>query len=365
MIIVITNSSLKDLKSNGARLVSGFHNASNERILFINRNRFGFERNEFNTFYFLPVPLMQFLSRSLQFLRYKAFKNLPARTLTHTYFSLITKIYVKLILYFYSGILTIYTLEPIIIKRHKKIKKFIFELNVAPPSRVIEVAQIFGSNPELLFLKQQVHAIRFCDILVVGSDYNVQYIDKSCRFKTRVLPRANNKDLGRDISSSVRIVADFMYVGNFTLSKGAALLIEIMSDPRMSKYTLSVIGRIPSGVRLLLPANIIELGFGNVRYDEGTVFVFPSYCEGSSRAVAEALYHRKLCLVSEAASGQITSGSFGLVVKDFNKETWISNMLYGLDLYKSGRVDDQLKKNTSIMLDLEKKYWSEIMGLLE
>jgi glycosyltransferase involved in cell wall biosynthesis len=109
----------------------------------------------------------------------------------------------------------------------------------------------------------------------------------------------------------------FIYAGNVSVRKGAALLIEAWSKADLRDANLTLVGSwglaesklraLPAGVRWLPPCSSQAL---RERYRESHVFVFPSYSDGFGLVLLEAMACGLPAIASEACIGPeiITAG---------------------------------------------------------
>jgi glycosyltransferase involved in cell wall biosynthesis len=113
---------------------------------------------------------------------------------------------------------------------------------------------------------------------------------------------------------------DFCFAGNINLRKGVADLLAAWSDPAFSNDRLHLCGRLyPEARRILRTghySSVITPGFINPgEYFQGCdVFVFPSWMEGSAKAVYEAMACGLPVIVTHSAGSIARDGLEGFIV---------------------------------------------------
>lgn len=348
-LLIVTGSNLKRSNSTGYRLIALAESLNQdfdiELICLDAPKNLNFKVKRF--------LILKYLSKLGQAIRYFVYSNFPARTLS-----------LKLFEFFFNAFIRIdkgsfvYSLEPIRLD-NKNIDKYVFELNVAPPNHIEYVVKEVGGLVEKSVSKSYELAISNADIIICGSEFNRKHLAVLTENKIFTLPRG----LGYEpsISSSLDSSFDVFFVGNFTLTKGAKLFVEIAR--RMPNKTFAVVGNVPNNARFAEP-NISYLGFqDSPNYKTGDVFLFLSMTEGSSRAVAEAMYNERICIVSEASSGQIDDGVNGYIVSD----NWSLNQIAELieDALTNSNKNEEIRKAArEKIMDIDLKYDQIIKNIL-
>jgi len=111
----------------------------------------------------------------------------------------------------------------------------------------------------------------------------------------------------------------WVLLGNVNYRKGVAELLEVFSDPVFAADRLHLCGRVNPEVGDLLDRagpHVLTPGFVNPsRYLQRChVFVMPSWMEGSSKAVFEAMAMGLPCIVSKSTGSIVRDGMDGYIV---------------------------------------------------
>tara|TARA_B110000908_G_C10267357_1_gene465699 strand:- start:4305 stop:5540 length:1236 start_codon:yes stop_codon:yes gene_type:complete len=168
------------------------------------------------------------------------------------------------------------------------------------------------------------------DYLLVNSDYVKKSFVKYGFKKERifVIPLGIRKDFFSLKSNyEVRRKYKLLYTGVLNKWKGIDLLIETaeLLYEKNIIFEFHLIGSISK--ELIIPNNLIEAGFiklhGHVTQDklksflkDSDIYVFPSYCEGSSQALKEAMSAGMPVIATEQSGAPIIDGVNGLIIED-------------------------------------------------
>lgn len=112
----------------------------------------------------------------------------------------------------------------------------------------------------------------------------------------------------------------FCFVGAISRRKGLAELLEAWQDPALARHELHLCGRISKDGQTILGqcarSNVVTPGFvDTARYLASCdVFVLPSWMEGSSKAVYEAMRAGLPCLVTHSTGSVVRHGIDGFVI---------------------------------------------------
>jgi glycosyltransferase involved in cell wall biosynthesis len=132
---------------------------------------------------------------------------------------------------------------------------------------------------------------------------------------------------------------DLLFVGHFDARKGADLIIEMMNgiaelDPSIR---LHVAGNISESGQAILdelgtPHNIVFhglVGFEKLRdlFSSAEAFVFPTYLEGSARAVSEAMAAGLPVITTPQSGAPIVNGVTGILLGARDSKDWIEAVL--------------------------------------
>jgi len=113
---------------------------------------------------------------------------------------------------------------------------------------------------------------------------------------------------------------DFCFAGSVCRRKGVEVLLEAWDHPAFSEDRLHLCGRVYPEIKSMLkqngPANVHVPGFVDTAeyFSQCHAYVFPSYLEGSSKSVYEAMAAGLPCVVTESSGSVIRDGVDGYVV---------------------------------------------------
>ena len=112
---------------------------------------------------------------------------------------------------------------------------------------------------------------------------------------------------------------NLLFVGNIDYRKGVGEIIKVMNDLKSENIQLICLGRMGTIGREFyqsLPENIEYKGFADPKefYKKADAFIFPSWCEGSAKAVYEAMSYGNAIITTEAAGSLVDHQSEGLIV---------------------------------------------------
>lgn len=148
----------------------------------------------------------------------------------------------------------------------------------------------------------------------------------------------------QDQGSAVR----FIYLGNINKSKGIRDLLEVWSSLGLKNCELFLLGRMNTEIQRYLSTNriknVVAPGFVDFRdyLIDNSCFVFPSYSEGSSKSVGEALSFCLPVVASTASGSDIRHNYDGLLFDPGDKEML---SYYMVELYHSYELRSRLAEN--------------------
>lgn len=127
---------------------------------------------------------------------------------------------------------------------------------------------------------------------------------------------------------------DICFMGNINRRKGVSELLSVWRDPVFSHDRLHLCGRINKDIKNLLPSlgseNILTPGFVN-SFDymlNCDVFVLPSWQEGSSKAVYEAMSIGLPSIVTHSSGSVIRDGIDGFVIDAGDSSSLKERMMF-------------------------------------
>ena len=195
-------------------------------------------------------------------------------------------------------------------------------------------------DPRQIALEQR--AFRLADILLVPSQFVAEELEKIGISKEAIrvvqfgvdtlgeLPSQSHDSLKQEngLCSGIH----WVLLGNVNFRKGVQELLEAWSDPMFAGDTLHLCGRLNPVVRELLKqagTNVHTPGFikPTEYLKQCHVFVMPSWMEGSSKAVFEAMAMGLPAIVSRSTGSVVRHGVDGFIVEAGDVEELKAAML--------------------------------------
>lgn len=194
-------------------------------------------------------------------------------------------------------------------------------------------------NPAQAAVEQEAYAL--ADRLLVPSDFVADELERLGvnRQKMRVV------HFGVDVSSlrpspkpgmkerdGLATGINWVMLGNVNYRKGVGELLEVWRDPVFAEDTLHLCGRVNPEVSALLKRagqNVLTPGFVNPAdyLNRCHVFVMPSWMEGSSKAVFEAMAMGLPAIVSSSTGSVVREGIDGYSIEAGDSATLKERML--------------------------------------
>lgn len=177
--------------------------------------------------------------------------------------------------------------------------------------------------------RMEREAFALADLLVVPSEFVMEELERIgvARARMRLVPfgvdfpplHARGGSLVADGSSGTSNGIEWVMLGNVNYRKGVAELLNAFSDPVFASDRLHLCGRVNPEVKGLLDIagpNIITPGFVSPSeyLKRCHVFVMPSWMEGSSKAVFEAMAMGLPCIVSKSTGSVVRDGLDGYII---------------------------------------------------
>jgi len=198
-------------------------------------------------------------------------------------------------------------------------------------------ARIFAEQGRI-----EQEAFALADMLIVPSGFVAEELERIgvSRDRMRLVPFGVDVPVSMDrqapapvkLSSGLSSGIEWVMLGNVNYRKGVAELLEAFSDPVFAGDRLHLCGRVNPEVRPLLDKagpNVLTPGFvdpsGYLR--QCHAFVMPSWMEGSSKAVFEAMAMGLPCIVSKSTGSVVRDGVDGYVVDAGDVNALKSSML--------------------------------------
>lgn len=242
-----------------------------------------------------------------------------------------------------SRICHIWESSPDIIKLYKD-NGFITILDVpiAPTKYAITTFEHYNENIKIDYsfnIEQEKKSFDIVDYIISPSDFVTDIlvsinVDKNKIFTvpfgvdtyTQKL-RSFQKDYKKD-------GIDFCFAGSINKRKGVEVLLNVWKDPAFKNDRLHLCGRLYPEIEMILKEyafdNVIVPGFVNTQeyFQKCDVYVFPSFLEGSSKSVYEAMNSGLACIVTTNSGSVIQNGGDGFVIPMANEMELKEKMLY-------------------------------------
>jgi len=204
----------------------------------------------------------------------------------------------------------------------------VLDIPIAPGEYALRISQQFGIS----FLKTRQNKIELdhaayerADVIVAPSKFvadellavgvkneKIRIIEFGVDIKSQ-FPIRNIKKNSGDI--------DFVFVGNVNRRKGVDLLVSAWDNADFKNDRLHLCGRVFPEIKPYLTSkhggNILTPGFINPfdYLQQCDVFVFPSWLEGSAKAVYEAMACGLPVIVTDSSGSVVRHGIDGFVIK--------------------------------------------------
>jgi glycosyltransferase involved in cell wall biosynthesis len=216
--------------------------------------------------------------------------------------------------------------------------KVVLDVPMAPTATSRQLIEKFGNSlklhPHDSIDKLERDCFRIADFIIAPSEFVKNELVKMriSPAKIFVIPFGAN---GRQPSQNAKISSErprengihFCFAGNISARKGIDTLLEAWNHPIFMNDTLHLCGRLyPDMVKLIAKFNFKNIrtpGFVDVHryFQDCDVYVFPSFLEGSSKSVYQAMASGLPCIVTPNTGSIIRDGQDGFIVDPGNAET--------------------------------------------
>lgn len=218
----------------------------------------------------------------------------------------------------------------------------VLDIPIAPASYSQRIARS-GRAPFMLddsrFVALEHEAHRLADVLLAPSAFVRDELLRAglpgerievVPFGAPTLPGSQTRRDDRQPDAPLR----FCFVGAVSRRKGLAELLDAWADPALARHELHLCGRIGKEGQAILDEaprpHVITPGFVDTgRYLSGCdVFVLPSWMEGSSKAVYEAMQAGLPCVVTHSTGSVVRHGVDGFVIEAGDVESLRQHLLW-------------------------------------
>jgi glycosyltransferase involved in cell wall biosynthesis len=183
-----------------------------------------------------------------------------------------------------------------------------------------------GKGQGLNFFQRQMdiedEAFALADLLIAPSSFVASELELSGvpAEKIRVVEFGTHLPEDARQAAGDKVGIDFALVGNVSQRKGAAELLNVWSDPDFAPDRLHLCGRMTPGVARQIQtmqfSNVLAPGFIKpFEYLQSCdVFVFPSWSEGSAKAIYEAMACGLPVITTHSAGSVVRHGVDGFII---------------------------------------------------
>jgi len=202
-----------------------------------------------------------------------------------------------------------------------------FEMNEILRPEYLKYGVKFNIDPYKPFWKGVLQDCNDADYILVNSDYVkntfIKFGYKKEKIKVIYLGVSDNF-LGVKNRYKIKNEARILFVGEFGFRKGGEYILKALDLLNKSefKYKLIIIGPTKGFKKILNNYKDLNIDIiGSVSYDalvnyykESDIFLFPSLCEGGTRAGMEAMAAGLPILVTDNCGLPVTNGENGIIV---------------------------------------------------
>ncbi|NJA05726.1 glycosyltransferase family 4 protein [Methylococcaceae bacterium WWC4] len=216
----------------------------------------------------------------------------------------------------------------------------VLDTPVAPTAYSLRIRQTYGldclmTHQSMLDFERQ--AFELADRIVAPSQFVADELLAEGVARTKIRVVEFGVDIPKPVSSARKQSkdgVDFVFVGNVNRRKGTDLLIAAWDDPAFRDDRLHLCGRVfpefnryltaTQGGKIVLPGFIKP--FDYLQHCE--IFVFPSWLEGSAKAVYEAMACGLPVIATHSAGSIIRDGIDGFIIDAGDVGTLRKRMLW-------------------------------------
>lgn len=195
------------------------------------------------------------------------------------------------------------------------------EVPILPPDAIDNNSQLAAFSQPKGLVRRQRQAFNHSDQILVPSKFIYQSLRPNEKNKTSIVKFGVGFDVKKpEISHQKQKGIDFCFVGNVGKRKGFFELIQAFADPEFAEDRLHVYGRYPPWIKLwcflINKKNIWFYGVVDIKthLPNSDVLVLPSWIEGSSKAVLEAMYFGVPVIVTRNCGSPVKNNFSGILV---------------------------------------------------
>jgi len=205
--------------------------------------------------------------------------------------------------------------------------KVILDFPIAPLNYARDLIEKFPFD-EMFFCKKnfllETKSIHLADLVICPSTFVKKCISDLgiASEKLSVVSFGADSNSSKINRTKTKRPFTYCFAGNVSDRKGINYLLEIWNDPLFKDDRLFLLGRVsPKYVKLIKNninfKNIITPGFVDIEnyFMESDVYVFPSFMEGSSKSIYEAMSYELACIVTKQSGSVIKHLYDGILIE--------------------------------------------------
>ena len=365
-VILIVNSHLKRPGNFGVRAQRICSLLEEKNINFMCISRGGGKTSSYTN-----LSFFSFFARGLNYLRLRLFKNLNHRKIERLIFEFFVIRILKQTI-FTNTVVHLWEYSPRIIKFiQDKGGKVVLET----PNVTLNYIRELEGQPIYKYLNYHSSqedaertAIQASNIVISPSQFVTNYIKSlvpSAKIKTVpfAFPNHNYAITTKPNNPKLKL----LFVGNIDYRKGVGSLLKVMEELKDENIELDCLGRMGT-----IGKEFNQVSLNNVKYHgfadpvpfykAADVFVFPTWSEGSAKAVYEAMSFGNAVITTNASGSLVDHESEGLIVEPGN-HTEIKNAILTLMKDRDLLLEFQTKALQKSKLRQWQDYSADVLSI--
>ena len=240
--------------------------------------------------------------------------------------------------------------------------------------KVSTIIHIHCNIQDVLNIYNNAHAIRkllmISDEIVVLNQHSKRYVKENINKDSIIIPNFINydKSLKKIISQHIKLLT---FVGHITKYKGIKQIIE--TAKQCPDLSFNLVGRIiDKNILNDIPKNVNYLGIKSQKQIkkillESDVFLFPSYTEGFSVALLEAMKHGLPIIASDVgANAEMIENDGGIILNRIDSEEIMKaiSLLESQEVRKKASEFNLYKVAREYEISIVTRTWTELYNSL-
>lgn len=287
------------------------------------------------------LGIFGFIPRVLNLYRVYINKNFNNRIYDIKLFNLFLKIFFKDI-GMTSKLCHLWETSPQSINKMKKLNyKVILDVPIAPTKYAITTFKHYENNLKIDYnynIKCEQESFEMVDYIISPSKFVTNKITELGISSTKIFTvpfGVDLKDIKRkDFSKDYKKGIDYCFAGTISKRKGIELLLNVWQDEKFENDRLHLCGRLYPEIEKLLKKynfkNVYLPGFVDTKeyFRKCDIYVFPSFLEGSSKSIYEAMSASMPCVVTDNCGSVIINEEDGFIIDIANENELKEKMMY-------------------------------------